>query len=56
MVFIGWVVLASRPFCRTACPLGAFYALFNKVKLVSCASIPCDAQIVEPAMMFVLWV
>jgi ferredoxin-type protein NapH len=34
MVFIGWAVLASRPFCRTACPLGAFYALFNKVKLV----------------------
>ncbi len=32
--FIGWSVLASRPFCRTACPLGAFYALFGKVKLV----------------------
>jgi polyferredoxin len=32
--FIVWAVLASRPFCRTACPLGAFYALFSKVKLV----------------------
>ncbi len=31
--FIIWAVLASRPFCRTACPLGAFYALFSKVKL-----------------------
>ena len=32
--FITWAVVSSRPFCRTACPLGAFYALFNKVKLV----------------------
>jgi ferredoxin-type protein NapH len=32
--FTGWSVIASRPFCRTTCPLGAFYALFNKVKLV----------------------
>ena len=32
--FIVWAVMASRPFCRTACPLGAFYALFNRVKLV----------------------
>ncbi len=33
-VFIGWSVVASRPFCRTACPLGAFYGLFARVKLV----------------------
>ena len=32
--FIGWSVVASRPFCRTTCPLGAFYALFARVKLV----------------------
>ncbi|MBN4071679.1 4Fe-4S dicluster domain-containing protein, partial [Desulfotalea psychrophila] len=32
--FIVWSVFASRPFCRTACPLGAFYALFSKIKLV----------------------
>ena len=32
--FIVWSVLASRPFCRTACPLGAFYSLFKKFKLV----------------------
>ncbi len=31
---IVWSVLASRPFCRTICPLGAFYALFNRVSLV----------------------
>ncbi len=34
ILFAVWAVLASRPFCRTACPLGAFYALFSKVKLV----------------------
>ena len=32
--FIIWSILASRPFCRTTCPLGAFYALFKKFKLV----------------------
>jgi ferredoxin-type protein NapH len=32
--FIIWSILASRPFCRTACPLGAFYALFKNLKLV----------------------
>ena len=32
--FVIWSVLASRPFCRTTCPLGAFYALFKKIKLV----------------------
>ncbi len=34
IVFVIWAVIASRPFCRTACPLGAFYALFSKVKLI----------------------
>jgi ferredoxin-type protein NapH len=24
----------SRPFCQSACPLGAIYALFNRVSLV----------------------
>jgi ferredoxin-type protein NapH len=32
--FVVWSILASRPFCRTTCPLGAFYALFKKLKLV----------------------
>ena len=33
-IFLVWAVFSSRPFCRTACPLGAFYALFSKIKLV----------------------
>ena len=32
--FIVWSVLASRPFCRTTCPLGAFYALFSRYQLI----------------------
>lgn len=32
--FTVWSVIASRPFCRTTCPLGAFYALFAKVQVV----------------------
>jgi len=32
--FTLWSVLASRPFCRTTCPLGAFYALFNRFSLI----------------------
>jgi len=32
--FTVWSVLASRPFCRTTCPLGAFYALFSRYKLI----------------------
>jgi len=34
LIFVLWSVLASRPFCRTACPLGAFYALFSHVRLI----------------------
>jgi ferredoxin-type protein NapH len=29
-----WSVFASRPFCRIACPLGAFYALFSRWQLI----------------------
>jgi len=32
--FIIWSVLSSRPFCRTTCPLGAFYALFSRYQLI----------------------
>jgi polyferredoxin len=32
--FVVWSVLSSRPFCRVACPLGAFYALFSRVRMV----------------------
>ncbi len=34
LLFLVWSVLASRPFCRTTCPLGAFYSLFSRYKLV----------------------
>ena len=34
VLFLLWAVFSSRPFCRTACPLGAFYAFFSKVRLV----------------------
>lgn len=29
-VFLVWMVLSRRPFCRVACPLGAIYSLFNR--------------------------
>jgi ferredoxin-type protein NapH len=28
---LGLMLISRRPFCRTLCPLGGFYALFNKV-------------------------
>ena len=31
--FLMWMICAKRPFCRTVCPLGAFYSLFNRVSL-----------------------
>ena len=34
ILFLGWAIFSSRPFCRTACPLGAFYALFSKIRLI----------------------
>ncbi len=34
VVFMVWSVLSSRAFCRVCCPLGAFYALFSRVRLV----------------------
>ncbi len=34
IAFIVWSVVSSRPFCRTTCPLGAFYSLFNKHRLI----------------------
>ncbi len=32
-LFLGWFVLSRRPFCRTVCPLGAIWGLFNKGSL-----------------------
>ena len=33
VIFLGWMVVSKRPFCRVVCPLGAFFSLFNKVSL-----------------------
>ncbi len=32
--FLIWFVMAKRPFCRTVCPLGAIFSLFNRFSLV----------------------
>lgn len=34
IVFLVWSVFTSRPFCKTTCPLGAFYGVFNKFSLL----------------------
>ncbi len=33
-LFVGLSVVIDRPFCKYVCPLGAIYALFNKVSFV----------------------
>lgn len=33
IVFMVWSITSSRPFCKTTCPLGGFYGLFNKFSL-----------------------
>lgn len=33
-VCLVWFVLARRPFCKAVCPLGAIFALFNRISLV----------------------
>jgi len=32
--FLIWFVLAKRPFCRVACPLGLIFSWFNKISLL----------------------
>ncbi len=34
LFFVFWSVPTSRPFCKTTCPLGAFYGFFNKLSLI----------------------
>ncbi|MGB9893800.1 MAG: 4Fe-4S binding protein, partial [Candidatus Saccharicenans sp.] len=48
VIFLIWMALSQRPFCRTACPLGTILGFFNrlsafqmKVDLDNC--ILCDA-------------
>ena len=33
-IFVVAMILIKRPFCRTFCPLGAIFALFNRLSLV----------------------
>lgn len=32
-IFLLWMMATKRPFCRTACPLGAIWSLFNPISL-----------------------
>ena len=34
VLFLAWMVVSKRPFCRVACPLGAVYGLFNRHSLL----------------------
>ncbi|MBU0944773.1 MAG: 4Fe-4S binding protein [Proteobacteria bacterium] len=34
ILFLGWSVVTSRPFCKTTCPLGAFYGILNKISFI----------------------
>ncbi len=33
----GWMMVSMRPFCRTICPLGAIFGLFNRVSVLRLA-------------------
>lgn len=61
-IFLALFVMAKRPFCRTACPLGAIFSLFNRFSVVQlkisdscrqCGSCrdrcPVDIQVSEDA-------
>jgi ferredoxin-type protein NapH len=32
--FLFWFIIAKRPFCKTACPLGLIYSWFNRTSIV----------------------
>jgi ferredoxin-type protein NapH len=32
-LFLIWSIFSSRPFCKSTCPLGCFYGIFNKISL-----------------------
>lgn len=34
VLFLIWFILAKRPFCRTTCPLGAIWGVFNRISLL----------------------
>lgn len=31
VIFLVWMIVSKRPFCRVVCPLGAIFSLFNRV-------------------------
>ena len=33
-VYFAWMIVSKRPFCRTTCPLGAIYSLFNRISFL----------------------
>jgi ferredoxin-type protein NapH len=37
ILILVWMVFSKRPFCRTLCPLGAIFGLFNRVSLLRMA-------------------
>jgi len=42
-LFLCWSILSKRPFCRVACPLGAFLSFFNSTSIVRLEVDPaCD--------------
>lgn len=48
VVFLIWMVVSKRPFCRVVCPLGAFFSLFNKASFFRMSvdhdkCVKCDA-------------
>ncbi len=58
IIFILWMIISKRPFCRTTCPLGAFWSMFNRNSILrirvdearcddcnSCASV-CPVDII----------
>ena len=34
VLFVSWMIVSMRPFCRTVCPLGAILGLFNRVSFL----------------------
>ena len=48
-------VLFYRPFCKWICPLGAFYALMNKVSLLGIRSMHANASRAARVQRFARW-
>jgi polyferredoxin len=55
LFFLAWMVVSHRAFCRTSCPLGALYSLFNRFSFYSMSwdattCIKCDTCVAECPM------